>query len=76
MNRRKIIVLGLGIVTFIVGFALLAFSSWWLIGISGKEDVVWEIVRRGTIATGAYSLIGLALQAIGIIVLLFTKFEK
>ncbi len=74
--NRKYVVLTLGIITFIVGFALLAFVSWWLIGISGQENVVWETVRRGTIATGAYTLIGLALEAIGIIVILFTKFEK
>lgn len=74
--NRKIIVLGLGIVTFIVGFALLAFSSWWLIGISGQENVVWETVRRGTITMGSYSIVGLALVSIGVIVILLAKFAK
>ena len=73
---RKGIVLGLGIVSFIVGFALLAFSSWWLIGISGQENVVWESVRRGTITMGSYSIVGLALVSISVIVILLAKFDK
>jgi hypothetical protein len=74
--NRKFVVLALGIITFIVGFALLVFVSWWLIGVSGLENVVGEQFRTGTVATGSISLVGLALEAIGIIVILFAKFEK
>ena len=75
MNKKGIL-LGLGIVTFIVGFAFLSFVAWWLNAIAGLDDIIWEITRRGVIATGAYTLVGLALIAIGMIFTTLSKLEK
>jgi len=76
INKKRIILFGLGIVTFIVGFVFLSFVAWWLNGIAGVEDIVWETVRRGIIATGAYALVGLVFIAIGMILTVLSKFEK
>ena len=78
MNKKHNILIAFAIIAFIIGFVLIAFTAWWLNGIAGisLEDFTWEITRRGVIATGAYTLVGLALVSIGMIVTLLTKFEK
>ena len=75
MNKKRIL-LDLGVVTFIIGFILLSFVAWWLNGIAGNEDIYWGTIRRGILATGAYTLIGLALVTIGMIFTVLSKFEK
>jgi hypothetical protein len=78
MSKKHIILFAFAIVTFIIGFILIAFTAWWLNGIAGVsvEDFSWEISRRGVLATGAYTIVGLALVSIGMIVTLLTKLEK
>jgi hypothetical protein len=75
MNKNKIL-LGLGIVTFIIGFIILSFVAWWLNLAAGNEDVFWETARRGILTNGAYTLIGLALVTIGMIFAILSKFER
>ena len=75
MNRKKII-LGLGIVTFIVGFGFISFVAWWLNLLAAQETVTWHATQRGVVATGAYTLVGLALVAIGMIITLLAKLKK
>ena len=72
MNRKKII-LGLGTVTFIIGFVFISLASWFLnMSAGGDNAPTFEFLS----VMGLWSLLGLALVAIGVIVILLTKFEK
>ena len=69
MNKRRI-ELGLGILAFIVGFIFLSIVSWLINTESGEVTIYF--LR----AVGSWSLIGLALISLGVIVILLVKFEK
>jgi len=70
---RKKIQLGLGILAYIVGFIFLAVVSW----IINTRDLDPETITINFLrGLGAWSLIGLALISIGIIVILLVRFEK
>jgi hypothetical protein len=74
--KRTTLLLSGAVITFLIGFILCAIALWWwfgLAGISADEHFVWDIYRRGVIATGAWLLIGLALLAIAMIVTLLVK---
>jgi len=74
MDRKKII-LGLGVVTFIIGFIFISLVSWMLNMSAGREGdmtLTFEFIS----ALGMWTLVGLALIAIGVIVILLIKFEK
>ena len=72
MDRKKII-LGLGTLTFIVGFLFISAASWFLnMAAGGDNTPTLEFLS----VTGLWSLVGLALVAIGVIVILLIKFEK
>jgi hypothetical protein len=69
-NIKKYILLGLGAVAFIIGFSLTSFMVWAFL----------NKITQGQIPTSAHSIadsmiVGLALVAIGMIVLLLTKFR-
>ena len=74
MNRKKII-LGSGIVTFIVGFVLISLASWFLNMAAGQEGDI-ELRFEFISVMGLWTLLGLALVAIGGIVILLIKFDK
>ncbi len=70
MDRKKII-LGLGILTFIIGFIFISFASLTLNLAAGRDlTPTHEFVS----VMGLFSLLGLALVAIGVIVILLIKF--
>ena len=71
--KRNAVMLGLGVGAFIVGFVLLSVVSWFL---NTKDVVPEEITTDFLRSLGAWSLIGLALIAIGIIMILLMKSEK
>jgi hypothetical protein len=84
MNRNKI-VLGLGILTFFVGFIFISLVSFFantrVLDVNDMEDItelqiMYEGEARFTRTMGSWSLLGLALISIGVIVILLTKFEK
>lgn len=75
MNRKKII-LGLGTVTFIIGFVFISLASWMLNMAAGREGDIEKISFEFVSVMGLWTLLGLALVAIGVIVILLTKFEK
>ena len=69
-NRKTKILIGLGVIIFIIGFSLTSFMVWAFL----------NQITQGQIPTLAHSLadfmiVGLALVAIGMIVLLLTKFR-
>jgi hypothetical protein len=47
-----------------------------LAGISADENFVWDIYRRGVVATGAWLLVGLFLISIAMILTLLVKTDK
>ena len=72
MNTRKI-ELGLGILAFIVGFIFISLVSFF----SNTRVVDEGNMESQFISTmGLWFLLGLALIAIGVIVILLVKFEK
>ena len=77
MDKENIIQ-GLAIVIFIIGFILIAFTTWWLTALAGVSEEIfsWTVVQRGVILTGTTALIGLALVVIGMIVTLLTKSKR
>jgi hypothetical protein len=73
MDRKKRI-LGLGILTFIIGFLFVSLASINLNLATGRADVsTSEFV---IINSGLWSFLGLVLVGIGFIVVLLLKFEK
>jgi uncharacterized membrane protein YidH (DUF202 family) len=69
-KRKKYFLLSLGIIIFIIGFSLTSFMVWAFL----------NQIAQGQIPTSAHSLadfmiVGLALVAIGMIVLLLTRFR-
>ncbi|MBN2600347.1 MAG: hypothetical protein JXA75_07395 [Candidatus Thermoplasmatota archaeon] len=64
--------LGLGIIAFIVGFIFLSLVSW---SLNTKEVDPETITVNIFRALGAWSLIGLALISIGIVIILLVKLE-
>ena len=84
MNRNKI-VLGLGILTFFVGFIFISLVSFFantrVIDVYDIESIselqfVFSLESRFISTMGSWSLLGLALVAIGVIVILLVRFEK
>ena len=73
MDRKKII-LGSGILTFIIGFILISFATLTLLLLSGRSD--FEPTHEGLLVPGLFCFLGLALVAIGVIVILLIKFVK
>jgi len=72
MNKKKVI-LGLGIITFIVGFIFISITSWFLNMRTGEErPPTFEFIS----VMGLWSLLGLALVSIGVIVILLIKFNN
>jgi len=72
MNRKKI-ELGLGILAFIAGFIFLSIVSW----VINTKDIDPETITANFFrGLRAWSLIGLALVSIGVIVILLARFEK
>jgi hypothetical protein len=77
--KRNTIILGLVAIAFLVGLMLCAVSVWWwfgLAGISADEHFVWDIYRRGVVATGAWLLVGLAIISVAMIVTFMVKTNK
>lgn len=72
MNRKKI-EMGIGILAFIVGFIFLSVVSWLINTKDIDPDTITVNFFRGL---GVWSLIGLALISIGVIVILLARFEK
>ena len=67
-KRKQYLILGLGIITFIIGFSLTSFMVWAFL----------NQITQGQIPTSAHAIadsmiVGLAVVAIGIIVILLTK---
>ena len=84
MNRNKI-VLGLGILTFFVGFIFISLVSFFantrVIDVYDIESISelqfeFSLESRFVSTMGSWSLLGLALISIGVIVILLTKLEK
>lgn len=73
MDRKKII-FGSGILTFIIGFILISFATITLLLFSGRD--VFEPTHEFILVMGLFSFLGLALVAIGVIVILLIKFIK
>ncbi len=72
MNRKKII-LGLGILTFLIGFAFISTACYFLnmrVGMDNPLNI--EFIQ----VMGLWSFLGLAIEAVGFVVILLTKFEK
>jgi hypothetical protein len=84
MNRNKI-VLGLGIIVFIVGFIFVSLVSFFLntrvidvnnIEVASELKSMFESESQYIHTMGLWSLLGLALISIGIIMILLVKTEK
>jgi ABC-type transport system involved in multi-copper enzyme maturation permease subunit len=71
MNRNKI-VLGLGIIVFIVGFIFVSLVSFFANTRNLNVDGESQFIRT----MGSWSLLGLALISIGVVVILLTKLER
>ena len=69
-NIKKYIILGLGAIAFIIGFFIISFIVWLLLIMNNPETPLLTMHNAG-----AVTIIGLALIAIGSIVMLFTKRE-
>lgn len=65
--------MGIGILAFIVGFIFLSVVSWLI----NTKDIDPDTITVNFFwGLGAWSLIGLALISIGVIVILLARFEK
>ena len=80
--NRNIIIRILAVMIFIFGFILIAFTSWWLFTVADIDPPDeyslwdWDRCRKGGLIWGAWSLVGLALISIGMIVTLLVKTDK
>ena len=61
----------LGAIAFIIGLGLLSFIAWLLVG-ANNPDIPLKTVNN----SGAVMIVGLALIAVGMIVIAFSKTKK
>lgn len=70
-NIKRYIILGLGVIVFIIGFSLTSFIVWVLL-----NDVSQGVIPETVHSPIDTMIVGLALVVIGMIVILLTKIEK
>jgi hypothetical protein len=66
---KKYIVLGAGILTFIIGLAIASWSTMLIVGSNTSDNPLSHM-------PGVIIIVGIAIIVVGFIIVLFSKFEK